>query len=169
MNKKIQKITDHPVERADFYAILITMARNCFKILCCACITALYTGCSLSQHTVPTQEAAVEVTTSPAVCFGMTIKTIQDGYELKIDPESLPANLKDGYQTFRTHCTHCHSETRSIGFLQDCKFSYSQNYESNLKVTILKKTRRSGGGVSKDDAKKIFNFLITLYNMGEKS
>ena len=126
----------------------------------------LLAGCQSTQTVAgPTPRPAAFNEVSKPACKGMDIKIITHGDEIEIDGESLPVNMREGYALFKVHCTKCHLQNRTIGYLQDCQIINSENYESNLKVTILKKIRLRGGDLSKPDATKIYDFLLALYRI----
>lgn len=72
----------------------------------------------------------------------------------------------------KQHCTKCHSESRIMNALQSMHSSRDENYDKEVKSIISRKIRLTNGDISRQDGKKIIEYLVSLWNRqksGEKT
>lgn len=115
---------------------------------------------SVSEKPVPHEPATA--------CTTLKIKTVDRRSGIEIDENNLPKKLKEGHRTFKRHCTKCHSQDRTIEYLQQCTSKSRDDFEFGLKKTIAKKTRLAGNKMTKADAKSVQEFLLALYKVGSR-
>jgi hypothetical protein len=134
---------------------------NAIKHLFVSILLILFCGCvsSRNQKTNPDSLAS----NNSYVCRGILVVKSND---IELVETSLPPEMIEGYNLFKDHCVKCHPQERAIGFIKDCRFDNNQNYLSNIKVTVMKKIRMSGGEISKSEGKKIYEFLTALIELG---
>jgi hypothetical protein len=76
--------------------------------------------------------------------------------------KGLPRELVEGDALVKKHCTGCHTEGRIMTALQAMNGEQTEVYEKQLKSIILRKIRMTNGGISRQDGKKIIEYLATL-------
>lgn len=111
-------------------------------------------------------------TPSPALADGMPGTTSPvEGNPAKsfngISPRDVEADL-----LVKQHCTKCHSESRIMNALQSMQTSQSGNYDKEVKSIISRKIRLTNGDISRQDGKKIIDYLVSAsqrQKAGEKS
>lgn len=69
-----------------------------------------------------------------------------------IDVSAYPAPLQANYALFSTKCSQCHNLARPI----NSDFALPAEWERYIKRMM----RKPGSGISKDDGKKIFDFVV---------
>ena len=78
----------------------------------------------------------------------------------KVEKGLTPA-LEIGDELVKKHCTGCHSEVRIMTALQ--AMQREQGYDKELKSIILRKIRLTNGGISRQDGKKIIDYLVAIW------
>lgn len=69
-----------------------------------------------------------------------------------IDVSKYPADMQAAYKLFTKKCSHCHTIARPI----NCDFALPDEWERYVKRMM----RKPDSGISSDEAKQIFNFLV---------
>jgi len=69
----------------------------------------------------------------------------------------------EGNDLVKKHCTGCHSEGRIMNKLQAMHGEQDENYEKEVKAIILRKIRMTNGDISRQDGKKIMEFLVAVW------
>lgn len=69
-----------------------------------------------------------------------------------IDVSAYPAALQANYAVFANRCSQCHNLARPI----NCDFVIPDEWERYIKRMM----RKPGSGISKEDGKKIFDFVV---------
>jgi hypothetical protein len=62
----------------------------------------------------------------------------------------------------KQHCTKCHSESRIMSALQSMQNSQDGNYDKEIKNIISSKIRLTNGNISRQDGKKIIEYLVSV-------
>jgi len=62
----------------------------------------------------------------------------------------------------KQHCTKCHSESRIMSAMQSTLSSRDENYEKEIKSIISRKIRLTNGDISRQDGKKIIEYLVAV-------
>ena len=78
----------------------------------------------------------------------------------KVEKGLTPA-LEIGDELVKKHCTGCHSEVRIMTALQ--AMQREQGYDKELRSIILRKIRLTNGGISRQDGKKIIDYLVAIW------
>lgn len=90
------------------------------------------------------------------------IKTIGVGDHLEISKEGMKSDQLKRVDLFRIHCTSCHSENRIIVDLNSWGGGNQAQYEEYLKEMMNKKIRISKGELSHQNAKAIYDLLVSI-------
>ncbi len=90
------------------------------------------------------------------------IKTLTVRDTQIIDRRDLSPEQLSKYDTFKSHCTSCHSEQRIVLALNSWAESDDAEYEERLNSTIQKKVRMANGSLSHHTAKEIHDFLMSV-------
>jgi cytochrome c5 len=69
-----------------------------------------------------------------------------------IDVSKYPPGIQENYEVFSTKCTQCHKLSRPI----NSEYALPAEWERYIKRMMHK----PGSGINKDEAKKIFDFLV---------
>src|ERR1035437_6017205 len=69
-----------------------------------------------------------------------------------VDVSKYPDGIKDNYQVFSEKCSQCHKLSRPI----NSNYALPAEWERYIKRMMHK----PGSGINKDEAKKIFDFLV---------
>jgi hypothetical protein len=78
------------------------------------------------------------------------------------DGAELARKLCEGDALVKKHCTTCHSEGRITVFLQE-NGSRDTGYEKEMKNLILRKIRMTNGDISRQDGRKILDYLVVVW------
>jgi mono/diheme cytochrome c family protein len=79
-----------------------------------------------------------------------------------IEGAKLTRELVEGDELVKKHCTGCHTEGRIMAALQTMQRDQSENYEKQLKSIIARKIRLTNGDISRQDGKKIMDYLVGI-------
>jgi mono/diheme cytochrome c family protein len=71
--------------------------------------------------------------------------------------------LADGDELVKKHCTGCHTEGRIMNAMQAMRGEQAENFEKQMKSIILRKIRLTNGNISRQDGKKIIEYLFTVW------
>lgn len=69
-----------------------------------------------------------------------------------------------GNELVQKHCTGCHSEGRIMSSLQVMHATQRESYEQQVKSIIMRKIRLTGGNITRQDGKKILDYLLAVWN-----
>ena len=70
-----------------------------------------------------------------------------------VDPATVPAELKEGFDTFRVRCSKCHTLSKPY----NVRLS-----EEGWRRYVNKMKRRPGSGINDENGAKILSFLLWL-------
>jgi len=84
--------------------------------------------------------------------------------EAKLDQSINGTSQKDveANLLIKQHCTKCHSEGRIMSAMQSTLSSRDENYEKEIKGIISRKIRLTNGDISRQDGKKIIEYLVAV-------
>jgi len=85
--------------------------------------------------------------------------------EGKLAPHSnaILMNDSEADRLIKQHCTKCHSESRIMNALQSMHSGRDENYEKEVKSIISRKIRLTNGDISRQDGKRIIEYLIAIW------
>jgi len=69
----------------------------------------------------------------------------------------------EGDNLVKKHCTGCHSEDRIMTRLQSLHGEQDDYYEKEVKTIILRKIRMTNGDISRQEGRKIMDYLVTVW------
>jgi len=70
----------------------------------------------------------------------------------------------EGDHLVRQHCIKCHSESRIMNALQAMHGSQDSGYDKEVKSIISKKIRLTNGDISRQDGRKIIEYLVSIWS-----
>jgi mono/diheme cytochrome c family protein len=79
------------------------------------------------------------------------------------DSAELTRKLCEGDALVKKYCTSCHSEGRIMGALQEMRGSQNEGSEKELKNIIVRKIRMTNGDISRQDGRKILDYLVVVW------
>jgi len=84
--------------------------------------------------------------------------------EAKLNPSISGTSQRDTEANLliKQHCTKCHSESRIMTAMQSTLSSRDENYEKEIKGIISRKIRLTNGDISRQDGKKIIEYLVAV-------
>jgi|SRR6185369_698501 len=77
--------------------------------------------------------------------------------------------LVDGDELVKKHCTGCHTEGRIMTALQAMHSEQTENFEKQMKSIILRKIRLTNGNISRQEGKKIIDYLCAIWQRQKQS
>jgi mono/diheme cytochrome c family protein len=100
---------------------------------------------------------------APVSAEGTSASTASlDGLQVTGKKE-LTRELGEGDELVQKHCTGCHTEGRIMTALEAMRSDQPEKFESQLKSIISHKIRLTNGEISRQDGKKIMNYLGTIW------
>jgi len=92
----------------------------------------------------------------------------QDGTKMPGE-KGLTLVLVDGDELVKKHCTGCHTEGRIMTALQAMRSEQAENFDKQMKSIILRKIRLTNGSISRQEGKKIIDYLCTIWQRQKQS
>jgi len=80
-----------------------------------------------------------------------------------LNNKGIPLQDVETDRLIKQHCTKCHSESRIINALQSMHGNRDENYEKEVKNIISRKIRLTNGDISRQDGKRIIEYLIAVW------
>jgi len=77
--------------------------------------------------------------------------------------------LVDGDELVKKHCTGCHTEGRIMNALQAMRSEQAENFDKQMKSIILRKIRLTNGSISRQEGKKIIDYLCVIWQRQKQS
>jgi|SRR6185369_12418687 len=77
--------------------------------------------------------------------------------------------LVDGDELVKKHCTGCHTEGRIMNAMQAMRGEQADNFEKQMKNIILRKIRLTNGNISRQEGKKIIDYLCAIWQRQKQS
>ena len=87
---------------------------------------------------------------------------VGSGDKEEFDISAFSAKQLEANELVKKFCTGCHTESRIINGLRSFHKDYGIAYGDQVKVTVVKKIRLTGGNIPRQDGKKIIEFLGSL-------
>lgn len=79
-----------------------------------------------------------------------------------IDAKGFTKEQVDGSELVKKFCTSCHTESRVYSTLKEMRRDSTLDYDKNVRSIVLKKLRMTSGQISRQDSKKILEYLVKL-------
>jgi len=79
-----------------------------------------------------------------------------------LDVKRFTLKQAEGNKLVKEFCTTCHIESRIFNKIQELRRDNSLNYEQNVRDILIKKIRMASGEISRQDCRKIIEYLIAL-------
>jgi len=77
--------------------------------------------------------------------------------------------LASGDELVKKHCTGCHTEGRIMSALQAMHSEQAETFDKQMKSIILRKIRLTNGSISRQDGKKIIDYLCAIWQRQKQS
>ena len=99
---------------------------------------------------------------SPACTEGLPGKPAPLEIKLNSNINGTPQRDVEADLLIKQHCTKCHSESRIMNALQSMQNRQNENYDKEVKSIISRKIRLTNGDISRQDGKKIIEYLVAV-------
>lgn len=80
------------------------------------------------------------------------------------EDKGLGRQTGEGDELVNKHCTSCHSAARIMTTLQAMHTAKDEHYEKEVKNIIARKIRMTNGEISRQDGRKIMDYLISVWH-----
>lgn len=90
------------------------------------------------------------------------IRTTECGKSECPEGEMVPKKFIEGDVLVKKYCTTCHTEGRVMESLKRLRKERDGDYAQSVRSIVVKKIRLTGGEISRQDGKKILEYLVTL-------
>jgi mono/diheme cytochrome c family protein len=131
--------------------------------------TGLKSGEGLMKKTVlPILVLLLTLVAAAPVSAGETSAATASLDGMKVE-KGLATALVDGNELVKKHCTGCHTEGRIMTALQAMRSEQAENFDKQMKSIILRKIRLTNGSISRQDGKKIIDYLVAIWQRQKQS
>ena len=80
-----------------------------------------------------------------------------------VEGKGLTREVSEGDELVKRHCTGCHTEGRIMTSLQAMHSDQDDSYEKQIKGIVLRKIRMTNGNISRQDGRKIMDYLVSIW------